>query len=172
MFKKYDLTDDEIQGLANLALQEQGSIDGACAELSLMANRFEQQSTYPTLYEYVRKSDWFSRAAYWMDNGNAGSVYRLYTKYVLCEGLRTLPKHIDEHDCFSDIRSISTGAVRDRSDYQKDETVITNRWNSRYRFYCFPTEKSDPFGYTKKGEKMSGTLQNLINREWQMAQIP
>ena len=171
-FRKYDLTSEEITGLANLALQEQGSIDGACAELSLMANLYEQQTKYPTLYEYVRKSGWFYRAAFYMDEGSAGSVYRLYTKYVLCEGLRTLPKHINEHDCFSDIVSISTGAVRDRSAYQRDKTVIKNSMKSTYRFYCFPAEKSDPFGYTKEGEKMSGTLQNLINREWQMAQIP
>lgn len=171
-YRKYDLTEDEIRGLANLALQEQGSIDGACAELSLMANRFEQQSKYKTLYEYVRKSGWFYKAPYYMDNGNAGAVYRLYTKYVLCEGLRTLPKHIDEHDCFSDIDHISTGNVRDRSAYQRDVTVIDNSLDSKYTFYCFPTSSSDPFGYIKKGEEMSGTLQNLINREWQMAQIP
>ena len=171
-YRKYDLTEDEIRGLANLALQEQGSIDGACAELSLMANRFEQQSKYKTLYEYVRKSGWFYKAPYYMDNGNAGAVYRLYTKYVLCEGLRTLPKHIDEHDCFSDIDHISTGNVRDRSAYQRDITVIDNSLDSKYTFYCFPTSTSDPFGYIKKGEEMSGTLQNLINREWQMAQIP
>ena len=172
MYKKYDLTADEIKGLANLALQEQGSIDGACAELSLMANLFEQQSKYKTLYEYVRKSNWFSRAPFWMDNGSAGSTYRLYTRYVLCEGLRTLPTHINEHDCFSDIRSISTGAVRDRSAYQRDKTVIKNDYDSTYIFYCFPDIGSDPFGYTKKGEIMSGTLQNLINREWELAQIP
>ena len=171
-YRKYDLTEDEIRGLANLALQEQGSIDGACAELSLMANLYEQQTKYPTLYEYVRKSGWFSRAAHWMDNGNAGSIYRLYTKYVLCEGLRTLPKHINEHDCFSDIVSISTGGIVIRSDYKRDKTVIKNRYGSTYTFYCFPTANSDPFGYTKEGEKMSGTLQNLINREWQMAQMP
>ena len=40
MYRKYDLSDKEIEGLANLALQEQGSIDGACAELSLMSARF------------------------------------------------------------------------------------------------------------------------------------
>ena len=172
MYKKYDLTAGEIKGLANLALQEQGSIDGACAELSLMANRFERQSKYPTLYEYVRKSDWFSSAAYWMDNGGAGSIYQLYTRYVLCEGLRTLPAHIDEHDCFSDISSISTGGVRERYAYQRDQTVIRNDYGSRYTFYCFPDSGSDPFGYTRKGEIMSGKLQNIIDKEWELAQIP
>lgn len=173
MFKKYDLSNEEIKGLANLALQEQGSIDGACAEMSLMANQFEQQDKHNTLYDYVRKSGWFSLSAHWMDNGSAGSTYQLYARYVLCEGLRTLPAHINEHDCFSDIRSISTGAVRDRSAYLRDKTVIKNSYGSTYTFYCFPTSGSDPFGYTAKREdKVSGTLQNLINREWELAQIP
>lgn len=172
VYRKYDLTSEEIAGLANLALQEQGSIDGACAELSLMCNLFEQQSKYKTLYEYVRKSGWFARADYWMDNGVAGSTYRLYTRYVLCEGIRTLPKHVNEHDCFSDILDISTGAVRNRSDYIRDETVVRNRHGSKYTFYCFPTSTSDPFGYTQKGEEEMGSLQNLINREWELAQVP
>ena len=172
MYRKYDLTSEEIAGLANLALQEQGSIDGACAELSLMANRFEQQSKYKTLYEYVRKSGWFARASYWMDNGGAGSIYKLYARYVLCEGLRTLPKHINEHDCFYDIERINTGAVRDRSAYQRDETVVENSLGSTYTFYCFPAEKSDPFGYIRKGERMNGKLQNIIDKEWELAQIP
>ena len=172
MYKKYDLTEDEIEGLANLALQEQGSIDGACAELSLMANLFEQQSKYKTLYDYVRKSGWFYRAAHFMDNGNAGATYRLYAKYVLCEGLRTVPSHINEHDAFSDIKEISTGNVRDRSAYYRDETVVKNTLGSTYTFYCFPTATSDPFGYTKKGGEMSGKLQNIINKEWELAQVP
>lgn len=171
-FRKYVLTDEEIKGLANLALQEQGSIDGACAELSLMANLFEQQKKYDSLYDYVRNGGWFSRAGYWMDNGRAGETYRQYARYVLCNGLRTLPAHINEHDCFSDIASISTGSVRDRSAYQRDITVIKNRYGSTYTYWCFPTSGSDPFGYTRKGEEMSGKLQNLINREWELAQIP
>ena len=172
MYRKYDLSDKEIEGLANLALQEQGSIDGACAELSLMANLFEQQSRYNTLYEYVRNGGWFSRAAHWMDNGNAGETYRQYARYVLKNGLRTVPSAVNEHDCFSDIKSISTGAVRDRSDYVRDKTVIKNRYGSTYTFYCFPTSGSDPFGYTRKGEKVSGSLQNIIDKEWELAQIP
>ena len=171
-FKKYDLSDNEIKGLANLAKQEQGSIDGACAELSLMANLFEKQNKYKTLYEYVRYGGWFSKASHWMDYGSAGETYRQYARYVLSHGLRTVPAHVNEHDCFADIQSISTGGTRNRSDYVRDKTVIKNRYGSTYTFYCFPTESSDPFGYTGKGENMSGTLQNLINREWELAQIP
>ena len=171
-FRKYDLTSEEIAGIANLALQEQGSIDGACAEMSLMANLFEQQSKYKTLYEYVRYSGWFSRAAFWMDNGNAGETYRRYARYVLCLGLRTLPAHIDEHDCLSDIKSLNSGDKGDRAAYIRDKTVIKNRYGSTYTFYCFPDAHSDPFGYTKKGEAMSGTLKNLIDYERKLAAEP
>lgn len=171
-FREYDLTEPEIAGLANLAKQEQGSIDGACAELSLMANLFEKQRKIDRLYDYVRNGGWFSRAAYWMDNGNAGETYRKYARYVLCLGLRTIPGYIDEHDCLSDIISLNSGDVRDRGAYKRDKTVIKNRYGSTYTFYCFPTEGSDPFGYTEKGKEMSGKLQNLINQEWKLAQIP
>ena len=92
-FRKYDLTDKELKGLANLAKQEQGSIDGACAELSLMANLFEKQSTYKTIYEYARNSGWFARAAHYMDNGSASATYRQYADYVLRRGLRTSAAH-------------------------------------------------------------------------------
>ena len=171
-FKKYDLTADEIKALANLALQEQGTIDGACAELSLMCNLFEKQSEYKTLYDYVRNGKWFSRAAYWMDNGNAGEIYRRYARYVLCLGLRTLPAHIDEHDCLSDIKSLNSGDKGDRAAYIRDKTVIKNRYGSTYTFYCFPDAHSDPFGYTKKGDAMSGTLKNLIDYERKLAAEP
>lgn len=171
-FRKYDLTDKELKGLANLAKQEQGSIDGACAELSLMANRFEKQSKYKALYEYVRKSGWFSRAAYWMDNGCAGATHKKHARYVLCHGLRTLPVHIDEHDCLSDIVSLSSGDKTDRAAYRRGQTIIKNRYGSTYTFYCFPDKASDPFGYTKEGEKMSGKLSSIIEREREYAKIP
>lgn len=171
-FRKYDLTDKELKGLANLAKQEQGSIDGACAELSLMANLFEKQSTYKTLYEYARNSGWFARAAYFMDNGSANVTYRQYADYVLRRGLRTLPPHIDEHDCLSDIRSISSGDVRDKSAYKRGQTVIKNAYGSTYTFYCFPAAGADPFGYTHPEGAYEGTLQELIDRETEMATIP
>lgn len=171
-FRKYDLTENEIKALANLALQEQGSIDGACAELSLMANLFELQNRYATLYDYVRNSGWFSRAGYWMDNGNAGAVYQQCVRNVLRDGLRTLPAHIDEHDRFSDIKSTSASVIKDRSKYVRDKTTIKNRYGSMYTFYCFPDSGSDPFGYTQRGGDIVGNLQNIINHEWELAGQP
>ena len=74
MAKAYDLTDSQILQIARLCVQEQGSFDGVKAEASIMANLFEKQSKYDSLYDYVRHGGWFSRAAYWMDNGSASDA--------------------------------------------------------------------------------------------------
>ena len=67
-------------------------------------------------------------------------------KDVLVNGNRTLPLYVDEHDCFSDIQSISTGSVKDRNAYVQGKTVVKNRYGSTWTFWCFPDSKSDPFG--------------------------
>ena len=159
-YTKYRLTATQLQKIANLCVQEQGSINGVKAEASLMANLLEtslsRQSKYGSdgagLYNYVRNGGWFYRAAFFMDGPKVGKKYVDAVKDVLVEGNRTLPQYVDEHDCFSDIQSISTGgvagAIRDRSAYVKDKTVIKNKMGSTYTFYCFPASGSDPFGYT------------------------
>lgn len=158
---KYKLTATQLQKLANLCVQEQGSVNGVKAEASLMANLLEtsvrRQEKYGTdgngLYKWVREGGWFYRAAYFMDGSKVGSKYVEAVREVLVEGRRTLPQYVDEHDCFSDIKSISTGSVRDRSAYIKDVTIIKNRMGSTYTFYSFPASGSDPFGYTKEAYK-------------------
>ena len=42
-FTKYQLTDHQLRGLAAVAISEQGSLEGAAAEASIMANLFELQ---------------------------------------------------------------------------------------------------------------------------------
>ena len=156
-YKKYDLTETQLKKIARLCVQEQGSINGVKAEASLMANLLEtntsRQNKYGTdgtgLYNFVRNSGWFYRAPYFMDNGTISNKYVEAVRDVLVNGNRTLPQYVDEHDCFSDIKSISTGSIRNRSDYVKDETVIKNKMGSTYTFYSFPDKNSDPFGYTK-----------------------
>ena len=160
-FKKYKLTETQLQKLANLCVQEQGSINGVKAEASLMANLLEtsetRQKKYGTngsgLYKWVREGGWFYRAAYFMDGSKVGKKYVDAVRDVLVNGNRTLPQYVDEHDCFSDISYISTGAIRDRSCYIKDVTVIKNKMGSKYTFYCFPSSGSDPFGYTDAAYK-------------------
>ncbi len=154
MAKTYELTDSQLLQIARLCVQEQGSFDGIKAEASIMANLFEKQSKYDTLYEYVRYGGWFSKAAYWMDNGSASSASVSAVREVLREGHRTLPTYIDEHDCMSDIVKVTNNGVGidkyDRSQYIPNVTRIKNRYGAWYTFYCFPASNSDPFGYTGK----------------------
>jgi len=156
-FKRYNLTETQLKKIARLCVQEQGSVEGAKAEASLMANLLEtseyRQKKYGTdgagLFKWVRDGGWFYRAAYFMENGSIGSKYIEAVRDVLVYGNRTLPQYVDEHDCFADIKSISTGSIRNRSDYIKGETIIKNKMGSTYTFYCFPASGSDPFGYTQ-----------------------
>ena len=155
-FVKYNLSDSQLRALTALALHEQGTAKGAAAEASLMANRFELHgSKYGSgadgLVNYVRSSGWFAHASSHMaDTGIVTSSALAAVKSVLVDGKRTLPGYVDEHDCFSDISSISTGSVRDRSAYKPFVTIIKNRYTSTYTFYSFPDSNSDPFGYTSE----------------------
>jgi len=156
--KKYNLTETQLKKLARLCVQEQGSVEGVKAEASLMANLLETSKSrmkkYGTngagLYTWVREGGWFYRAAYFMDNTSVGSKYVEAVRDVLVKGNRTLPQYIDEHDCFSDIKSISTGSIKDRSAYIPNKTIVKNKMGSTWTFFCFPASGSDPFGYTKE----------------------
>ena len=160
-FTKYPLTDDQLLKIARLCQQEQGTVAGAKAEASLMANQLETSASrrkkYGTgadgLYNWVRNGGWFARAAHWMDNGNVSDTILAGVKDVLVNGNRTLPLYVDEHDCFSDIQSISTGAVKDRKAYAQGKTVVKNNYGSTWTFWCFPDSTSDPFGYTDAAYK-------------------
>ena len=151
---KYNLTDTQVKKLARLCYQEQGS-SAAAAEASLMANLYELQGKkkFSSLYEYVRNGKWFYRAAYYMDNGTASASVVKSVKDVLVNGNRVLPLYIDEHDCLSDIVSVTNNSKAvnksDRSNYKRGISVIKNRYGSTYTFYSFPSVYSDPFGYTK-----------------------
>ena len=63
------------------------------------------------------------------------------------EGHRYLPTNVVEHDCLSDISSISTGSVNDRSNYIPGQTIINNVYGARYVFVGFAPNGGDPFGY-------------------------
>lgn len=155
-FTQYSLNDSQLKAIANLCYQEQGSPKGAAAEASLMANRFELygKKSFGTLYNYVRTSGWFANAAHVMDNGNASKDIVAAVTAVLKNGKRTLPQYVDEHDCINppDITSCTNNgtsfSTSDRSSYKQYTTIIKNRYGSTYRFFCFPTDTSDPFGYT------------------------
>ena len=143
------MTRQELEQIARLCVQEQGGSEaGVKGEASLMMNLARKHGR--EVYEYVRNSGWFSRAKYWMQYGSTTQEQVDWVADVLINGNTTLPSYVDEHDCFSDIAWISTGAVRDRSAYIKDKTIIRNRYGATYTFWGFLHEHSDPFGYTSK----------------------
>lgn len=153
--KKYSLTDAQVTKLARLCVQEQGA-SGAAAEASQMANNYEingNKSKYPNLYDYVRNSGWYYKAAYFMDHGSASQTTINKVKDVLVNGNRVLPLYVDEHDCISDIAWIKNNgkevSKNNKSNYIPNVTVIHNKMGSTYTFFCFPAAGCDPFGYTK-----------------------
>ena len=151
-FKKYpNLTEAQLKGIANIAYRENGE-EAVSDEVSLMANLFELQTKYKTVYDYVRNSGWFGKAGNDMDNGYCTNSALNKVKDVLVNGNRTLPLWVNEHDCFSDLVYASNNGknfkVNDRSQYIKDVTQIKNVYGAVYTFYKFPSPVADPFGYT------------------------
>ena len=180
VFKKYKLTETQLKKIARLCVQEQGSVAGVKAEASLMANQLEtspaRQKKYGTtgtaLYNWVRNGKWFYRSEYYMDNGSVASKYVEAVRDVLVNGNRTLPQYIDEHDCFNDIKSISTGNVRDKAAYIKNKTVVKNKMGSTWTFYCFPSSGSDPFGYTKEAyDYVAGRKDTVVSGEVEICRV-
>lgn len=167
----YNLTDSQIQKIANLCKQEQGTWQGAAAEATLASNILRTSDYYRNkygndIYSFMRLSGWFYKAAYYMDNGDADSEYIKIIKDVLVNGNFTLPLGVNEHDCFSDIKWARNGDVyinkKDRSSYIPNVTRIRNTMGSEYTFYSFPAPGSDPFGYTDSNKKyMEVTMANL-----------
>lgn len=172
--KKYTLTESEIVKIANLAVQENGE-SAVADEVSLMANLFELQTKYTDIYSYIRNGGWFAKAAQHMDNGKSSAAAKEKTKDVLVYGNRTLPAYVNEHDCFSDINSVTndgkTFTKTDRSKYISNKTIIKNRYGSTYTFYKFPTAQSDPFGYTMAAyNKLKGS-ETMTQREKYIKQM-
>lgn len=161
MGQTYDLTDEELRGIANLCQHEQGSPEGAAAEASLMANRFELYGVpYANLFKYVENAGWWANAKKHVNNpSEAREEIVDAVKEVLVLGKRTLPLYVDEHDCiycgsygYDIISAVNNGVsidVNDRDKYISDVTILKNRYGATYTFYSFPTENSDPFGYTE-----------------------
>ena len=158
-FTKYNLSNTQLKEIANLCNQEQGDPEGCAAEASLIANKFEIQGGEfnsktggDGLYEYVKNVGWWAHTPGQlgkppynvMEVGESTEEEVQAVRAVLESGYRTLPKHINEHDCLSDL----INAPSRREDFISGVTVLENTYSSTYTFYCFPTDHSDPFGYT------------------------
>jgi len=171
MGQKYSLTDAQLSWLTKQCVAEQGNNPvGAAAEASLMANLFELNgSRYGKggdgLYNYVSSGGWFNTSHTSSQSYSTETLTAV--KDVLVLGKRTLPLYVDEHDCIYcgskygyDIVKIKNGDevitsgsdLQNRDNYKRNITVIHNRYGSVYTFYTFPTERSDPFGYTLRAK--------------------
>ena len=168
-FPKYELNDRQLRGIAKLCQAEQGSVEGAKAEASLIANKYELSGSSKTLYDYVYGNRWWANSAKHLDEADPREEILEAVRDVLINGNRTLPPYVDEHDCIDcNKRTCDNGIrgdicviknnnatytdifnIKDRNNYKTDETEIHNKYGAIYTFYNFPSSSSDPFGYTK-----------------------
>ena len=164
----YSKTDDECYNFfAVLGRAEQGSLDGAAAELSLLLNLFERRHpdagdvSIQEVAKWAIECGWFAHASRRWES-TAAPEYIAVAKNVL-GGNRVLPSNIVEHDCREDLAYIETDGVR-YSPYENDKYVSgvtvcyqapVHEYNGRkfgfrkpshWVFYAFPAAKSDPFG--------------------------
>ena len=181
-FTKYNLTEDQLVQIASLCGQEQGhsNPEGAAAEASLMANKFEVSggkyaNTYSNngdaLYHYVREVGWWAFAGKYMDKRDAKPEIVEAVRDVLINGNRTLPKYVNSHDCpncgvskkcpngkVGDICYVITNGitfsdregVSNRSNYISHQTTVKNVYGGTATFYGFPSKAGDPFSYKDK----------------------
>lgn len=148
-FPKYDLSVDDLTAIAKLCQQEQRTVEGAAAEASLIANRYELYNgkKWGNIRNYAENCGWWAGASSVMRAPGIDPEIYEAVRVVLMEGKRTLPKYVDEHDCISDISYITTGDKWNPSDYQQFETMVYNVYGSSYGFYDFPGT-NDAFGWT------------------------
>lgn len=160
--KKYKASATELKKICNLALQENGD-EAMKDEISLMCNLMDKYgSRYKSIYDYIRNGGWFYKAAYYMDQNISSGTQVAIAQDIICNGNRTLPLYIDEHDCLADIITVSNYGIsfnkKDRSQYIKNVTKVKQNPDKfkgggiTWTFYCFPSPYSDPFGYTVKGK--------------------
>lgn len=161
-FPKYKLTDAQIRGIANIVLHEQGTVSGWYAEVSQIANRTDIGGDEFATAERIVKTvtgGWYAHGSSRYKAGTDNKRVIEIVKRVLCEGYRTLPRYIDEHDCMSDILSAKNGSKSikyNKGEWLKHVTIIRNRMSSRYIFYSFPGGYKtgvDPFGYTSSNAR-------------------
>lgn len=164
----YNKTAEECYNFfAVLGRAEQGSLEGAAAELSLLLNLFERRhpglegETIQEVAKWATECGWFAHASRRWEK-TAAPEYVAVAKNVLA-GNRVLPANIVEHDCREDLAYIETNGVK-YSPYENDKyvsgvTVVyqapVHEHNGRkfgfrhpvhWVFYSFPAAKSDPFG--------------------------
>ncbi len=160
-FVKYNLTDEQIKYLANVTMNEQGSLVGYAAEASLFANRFEGYGASfgegaDGLVNYVKSSHWWPPVSLNTPQNVTDEIFNA-VKAVLVDGKRTLPGYVDEQVYIGAIASVSNDGVSfdvmDKSKYIQFKTKVqqdSSVGSGTFTFYAFPDDVSDPFGYTSE----------------------
>ena len=157
-FPTYNLNDAQLKGVANILQHEQSGYEGMQAEASLMANLVDiSGDDKATVDNLVKKATggWFAKGKSRFNNpGNPNETAMDAARKVLIEGKRTVPRYVNEHDCFSDLTSVTTDGKSikpsDRSAYKPHNTKISNRYGAKGIFHSFPNSESDPFYYTSE----------------------
>ena len=159
-FPKYQLNDSQIKGLANIIDHEQPGPEGKYAEASIMANLTDiggdSNATTPNLINKAKT--WFAHGDSRFSNpGSPTSTAINAVKDVIVGGKRTLPRYVNEHDCFSDLTSVTNDGKAitktNRSQYKQHVTKIKNRYGASGTFWGFPNSQSDPFYYTSDANR-------------------
>ena len=128
-------------------MKEQGSVEGAKLELSLMANLYEKnKKRYKNVKDYVIRSGWFSKKSL-RNYHYPGDKYFAAAKDVLNNGNHYVTSNVIEHDYIGDITRISTGSKYRRSNYIPNKTVIYNRMGARYVFVGLAPNGGNNYGY-------------------------
>ena len=155
-FPKYALNDQQLKGIANILQHEQPGLEGRMAEASLMANLVDKTGDEKaTVDNLIKKATggWFASGKSRFNNpGNPEQISIDAARTVLVEGKRTLPRYVDEHDCFSDLEWVKNNGTNikktDRSAYIPHQTKLKNVYGASGTFHSFPNSGSDPFYYT------------------------
>lgn len=158
-FPTYNLNDRQIKGIANILQNEQMDKPGWLAEASLMANLTDISGDDKATTANLIKSatgGWFADGQARYNNPGAARQGPIdAARKVLIEGYRTMPRYINEHDCFSDLKSVTNDGKAitpksNRNAYIANKTKIKNVYGSDWTFFAFPSNLDDPFGYTSE----------------------
>lgn len=157
--KKYNLSENDLKYLAYVAMKEQNSPDGVRMELSLIANRYEQNSRgYDNIRDYVQDCGWWADSAT-TGYKDPGPEYTAIARDVLNDGNRYLTSNVNQHYNLNSVRKVEVnGEVLkkvdgkyDTSQFIPNKTVIYESNSVKWTFVGFaPNNKwdvqGDPFG--------------------------
>lgn len=181
-FPTYDLSDKQIQKIANVLQYENGTKGpGAKNETSMAANYVDidgkkHDATYATnmITAEDGKTHFFGgKRARERANGKKApkSMFNI-VKDIFVNGHRTLPRYVNEHDgpfgskqYANEIEWIDNGDGKitkfdekyNKSKYKQYKTKIHNKYGSTYTFYDWAggpnSNNGDPFGYTSEKKR-------------------